>query len=93
MKEHVKLVTRSLREQEMAVENQTSLLERSVKELHSQKASYADMVKGSCSQVVEKVTAKISSIPQGPSEPAESRNMSGFAKVFDDFLDKDRRKK
>ena len=50
------------------------------------------MVKGSCSQVVEKVAAKISSIPQGLAASAEPKTLSGFAKVFDDFLDKDRRK-
>ena len=92
LREHVKLVTQSLKEQEMAVANQTGLLERSVRELHNQKTSYADMVKGSCSQVVEKVAAKISSIPQGLAASAEPKTLSGFTKVFDDFLDKDRRK-
>ena len=92
MREHVKLVTQSLKEQEKAVENQTKILERSVKELHSQKSSYADIVKGTCSEVVEKVSASISSIPQAPASQAETKNMTGIARVFDDFLDKDRRK-
>ena len=92
MRNHAKLVTQSLKEQEVAVDNQTKLLERSIRELHNQKTSYADMVKGTCSEVVDKVSAKISSIPQGQSAQTEPRNMIGISRVFDDFLDKDRRK-
>ena len=92
MRDHAKLVTQSLKEQEAAVDNQTKLLERSIRELHNQKTSYADMVKGTCSEVVDKVSAKISSIPQGQLTRSESTNMVGVSKVFDNFLDKDRRK-
>ena len=92
MKEHVKLVTQSLREQEIAVANHTRLLERSVIELHSQKTSYADIVKGTCSEVVKEVSAKISSIPQASSSHIETRNGQGITKVLDDFMDKERRK-
>ena len=76
MKDHLKRITQSLKEQETAVDNQTRLLERSVKELHNQRSSYADMVKGTCSDVVEKVSAKISSIPQGPSPQAEPKSLA-----------------
>ena len=92
MRDHAKLVTQSLKEQEAAVDNQTKLLERSIRELHCQKTSYANMVKGTCSEVVDKVSAKISSIPQGQLTRSESTNMVGVSKVFDNFLDKDRRK-
>ena len=92
MKDHMKLVAQSMKEQEKAVQDQTRILERSVKEIHSQKSTYADIVKGSCSEMVEKVSAKISSIPQGSSTEADPRNMTGIVKAFDDFVDKDRRK-
>ena len=92
MKEHTKLFTQSMKEQEQAMDNQTKMMERSVRELHSQKSSYADIVKGTCSEVVEKVSAKISTIPQTSSALAEAKSMPGITKVFDEFIDKDRRK-
>ena len=88
----MKLIELSLREQEQAVDHQTKLIERSIKESHVQKASYADMVKGSCSDVVAKVTAKVASIPQSLTSRAESKDMQNISKVFDDFLEKDKRK-
>ena len=94
MKDYIKLVSQSLKEQELAVQNQTKLLERSVKELHSQKVLYADLVKGTCTEVVQKVPENIYSVPptQGPPAQVEPKTMTGMAKVFDDYLDKDRRK-
>lgn len=92
MREHIKLVAQSLKEQEAAVDNQTRLLERSVRDLNSEKVSYAEIVKGSCKEVVDKVSAKISVVPHVPSNPSDSTSMTGMVKVFDNFLDKDRRK-
>ena len=92
MRGHAKLLTQSLKEQEAGIVNQTKLLESSIRELHNQKTSYADMVKCTCSEVVDKVSAKISSIPQGQLTQSEPTNMVGVSKVFDNFLDRDRRK-
>ena len=92
MKEHVKLVAQSMKEQELAADRQTKLIERSVSELHAQKASYADIVKGTCSEMYEKVSAKLPSVPEHLPSSLEPSSMKGMAKVLDDFMDKDRRK-
>ena len=92
MREHIKVVTQSLKEQEKSVVNQSRLREISVRELQGQKTSYSDIVRGTCSEVVEKVSATISSMPQAPASQTETRNLPGIARVFDDFLGRDRRK-
>ena len=51
VEKHMKLVGQSLKEQERAVDSQTKLIERSIRDNVSQKVSYAEMVKGSCSDV------------------------------------------
>ena len=91
-RDHIELVAQSMKEQEKSVDNQTRMIERSIREIHSQKSSYADIVKGTCSEVVEKVSAEISSIPKANSAQREPQNMTGIVKVFDDFIDRDRRK-
>ena len=88
LREHMDHVSQSIKEQQCALENQTRAMERSLGEITSQKSSYADIVKGSCSDVVERVTAKLSAFPP----LGETKNMTGIVKVFDDFIDKDRRK-
>ena len=90
--EHFKAVSQSMKEHEKSVENQTKMIERSFSEIRSQKSSYADMVKGTCSEVIEKVSAKISSIPETSTAPSDPSSMPGIVKVFDEFIDKDRRK-
>ena len=81
-----------LREQERAVDHQTKMIERSLKESVSQRSTYAEMVKGSCSEVVSKVSAKLSSFPQLVSERAASKDVQNMSRVVDDFMDRDRRK-
>ena len=50
------------------------------------------MVKGSCSEMVTQVSAKLSSFPQLAAAHAASKDVQNMSKVFDDFLNKDRRK-
>ena len=76
----------------MAVENHARLPERSVKELHSQKTSHADIVQGTCLGVIKEISAKISSIPQASLSWVETRNGLGITKVFNDCMDKKGRK-
>ena len=90
--EHMKRIGQSLKEQEQAVDGQTKLIERSIRDNHAQRASYADMVKGSCTDVVTKVSAKVSAIPQSLAAQTASKDMQSIARVFDDFLEKDKRK-
>ena len=92
MSSHIKLVSQSMREQEAAVDNQTKIIERSLRELHAQKALYADIVKGTCSEMCEKVSAKMQCAPDGVPTGPEPASSKGMAKVLDDFLDRDRRK-
>ena len=92
IKEHLGRMIHSLREQERSVDGQTKLIERSIRESVTQKASYAEMVKGSCSEMVSQVSAKLSSFPQLAAAHAASKDVQNMSKVFDDFLNKDRRK-
>ena len=89
---HMKRIAQSLKEQEQAVDSQTKMIERSIRDNHTQKATYAEMVKGTCSDVVAKVSAKVSTIPQAFSSQAASKDMQTISRVFDDFLEKDKRK-
>ena len=92
MKDHMKLVNQSLKEQEQSVDTQTKLIERSIRENVSQKATYADMVKGTCSDVVAKVSEKISTIPQAFAVQSSSKDLKHVAEALDSFVDKDRRR-
>ena len=92
MNDHMKRVSQSLKEQEQSVDTQTKLIERSMRENASQKATYVDMVKGTCSDLVEKVSAKISSIPQAFAVQSSSKDHKHVAEALDSFVDKDRRR-
>ena len=57
-----------------------------------QKGSYAQAVKGTCSDVIKQVTAKIDAIPK-PSQHKQNVNTAEeISGVFDNFLDKEKRK-
>lgn len=90
--DHMKIVGQSLREQEQTVANQTKLIEQSICDHQAQRVSYADMVKGACSDVLDKVSAKVSSIPQITSNQNNAKELQNVAQIFDDFIDKDKRK-
>ena len=90
--DHMKMVGQSLREQEQTVANQTKLIERSICDHQAQRVSYADMVKGACSDVLDKVSAKVSSIPQIASNQNNAKELQNVAQIFDDFIDKDKQK-
>ena len=92
VKEQLGKMVHCLREQERAVDGQTKLIERSIRENVAQKSTYADMVKGSCSEVVNQVSAKLSNLPQLTAERTTTKDVQNISRVFDDFLDKDRRK-
>ena len=80
---HMKRIAQSLKEQEQAVDSQTKMIERFIRDNHTQKATYAEMVKGTCSDVVAKVSAKVSTIPQAFSSQAASKDMQTISRVFD----------
>ena len=80
------------------VENQSKKIEQSFKECNEEKCFYADILKGTCDEVVQKVSEKVASLPvdiaqkdkekQGPSAKAAQ----DISVMFDDFLDKEKRK-
>ena len=53
---HVRLVNRILHNQEEVAINQENLLKRSFCELHEEKESYANIVKGSCEKAVKDIS-------------------------------------
>ena len=85
-------IEHSLREQEQAIDRQTKLVKRSIKDTHAQETLYTDMVKGTCSNMVAKVSAKVASIPQSLVTHTVSKEIQDISKVFDDFLENDKRK-
>ena len=87
----MKRIGLSLKEQERALDDQTKLIERSIRDSQNQKAYYAEMVEGTCSDVVTKVSAKVSTIPQTIATRAASKDMQNIGQVFDGF--KNKRKK
>ena len=92
VKAHMKLITQSMKEQEKVVSDSSKLVERMFREQHTQKSTYADMVRGTCDRVVKDVSAKIEALPVrvGAKETPEARTVVSDA--FNDFMDKERRK-
>ena len=60
---HMRTIEQCLKEQERASVENGKLVKSSIKEIHQQKVTYADMVKGSCDEVLSKVSAQIASLP------------------------------
>ena len=50
------------------------------------------MVKGACSDVLDKVCAKVSSIPLITPNQNTTKELQNVAQIFDDFIDKDKRR-
>ena len=88
VRNHMKSIVQSVKEQEKAVSDNSKLLERFYKEENSQNSTYADMVRGTCDRMVEKVNAKIDALPRHSAVKA-SKVMST---VFDSFIDKEKQK-
>lgn len=87
-----KLVEVSLqRQQELA--SKQSKLEESFTQVARQQGSYSDAVKGTCEELMAKVSSKIDTMPKPatpkPVLPSSAQEISG---IFNDFMDKDRRK-
>ena len=90
VKDHVRLVDRVLSSQEQVANRQENLLTRSLKELHDQKMSYADMLKGSCSKVVKDVSEQFTNIKNQAEQVTTPARV--IASTVDSAMDKERRK-
>lgn len=89
---HMRTVEKSLKEQERASVEQGKLLEHSIKEDQHQKATYADMVKGSCAEVLEKVSSHVTSLPTEAASKGQIKTAQDLSVMFDNFQDKEKRK-
>ena len=89
---HMRTVEQCLKEQERTSVEQGRLIERSIKESHQLKGSYADMVKGSCTEVLNKVSSQIASLPAHAGSKTEAKAAQDLSIMFDDFQDKEKRK-
>ena len=49
-------------------------------------------MKGTCLGIVAKVSAKVSTVPQTIATRTASKDMQNIGQVFEEFLEKDRRK-
>ena len=85
------LAQKALLSQEKVASEQTKMIQATLKETKHHSASYADAVKGSCVDVVEKVTAKIDALPK-PGPNTSSNTAQEVAGVLDDFMAKEKKK-
>ena len=92
MRTHMKIIVQSIKEQEKIVIDSTKLMERSYRDQHTQKSSYADMVRGTCEKVVKEVTAKIDTLPKQRENKDVTETTKVMSQVFDSFMDKEKRK-
>ena len=94
VKEHMKVIVQSIKEQEKVVSDTAKLQERSFREQHSQRITYAEMVRGSCDKVVKEVGAKIDTLPPQtrPTPKDTTETTKAISQVFDSFMDKEKRK-
>ena len=80
MRAHVKLIG-----------DQETMLQHSFKKIQDDRASYAEVVKGSA-EVMQKAAHKLEAIPSQGKEKTNLCTEKAIAGVFDDFLEKEKRK-
>ena len=91
MEARMEKVEKVMRAHATLIGNQETMLQNSLKKMQDDKSSYAETVKGSC-VAMEKVVKKIESIPVQEKKQGGLQTEKAIAGVFDDFLDKERRK-
>ena len=89
---HIRTVEQCLMEQEKISAEQNKTIERSLKENQQQKVTYAELVRGSCEEVVNKVSKHVSSLPSNTSPNSTNKAAQDLSVMFDDFQDKEKRK-
>lgn len=93
LRSHMRLVEHSMREQEKSAQEHSQMLHRTFREINSHKASFADVVKGSCDSMMTKVEEKLANINHTKNHKPDLslRDAQNISQVFDGFLDKNRR--
>ena len=92
LREHMKVVHASLKEQEIAVAQQTQLMKHSFQEQEALKASYADAVKRSCAEAVSSVKSSVMPPQPLPSVNIGQQAAKEISGMLDNHMDKERRK-
>ena len=96
VRKHIELVGDCLKKQEETSMVQSKQLEQNIKIFNDEKKTYAEILKGTCDQVVQKVSESVAALPTSsatelyPNAPGKSAQ--DISAVFDDFLDKEKRK-
>ena len=92
--EHCKLVNRALRQLEEHAVDQTRMLERTVRQQHEDKASYAEIVKSSCSVLTDVVEERLNglSVINAQLPAHKSPTSRDIQETVSTVLDKERRK-
>ena len=92
LREHMKLVHESLKEQGTAVAQQSQLIKQSVEEQTKLKMSYADTVKKTCAEAMAAVGSNAkSSVPQ-PAVNIGQQAAKEISGMLDGYMDKERRR-
>ena len=89
--EHMRLVNRVFKNQEEVAYSQEKLMERSLRELHEQKTSYADIVKGSCDQVMKDVSEQLNTMKKQVAQKDTSPAKDIYTTIGS-VMDRERRK-
>ena len=96
VRKNTELIQKSLNVQEESAAKQAQLPELTTKAAEdafaTHQPSYAAVVQGSCAKVMETVTAKLDAIPKQVQAKPSVNNAQEIAGVFDNFLDKEKRK-
>ena len=95
LRQHMKLMEQAVKEQEKSVSNQTKAIEDSFKMEQQQKQlSFAEIVKGSCKEMMKEVTTKLDTVSQHKAsvDAVSGQNKNEVAGLLDSFLDKEQRK-
>lgn len=85
----MKTLEQAIAQQGTVISGQARLIEKGVKEQANMKSTYADIVRDSCVSMVDSVTKKVEAVQGDKMSNKEAVTISG---VFDDFMDKEKRK-
>ena len=96
IQEHTHLVQNLLEDQKRASDDKNKELEQNLKAFQEEKKSYAEILKGTCDDAVRKLSEKVAALPaeatRNMGQSASSKTIQDMSVVFDDFLDKEKRK-
>ena len=85
-----------LEDQKRATNDKSNELEQNLKAFQEEKKSYAEILKGTCDDAVRKLSEKVAALPaeatRNMGQNTSSKTIQDMSVVFDDFLDKEKRK-